>query len=250
MADLFRSSRCKIDWAKHHISNLEARIAAFIDERPYEKIIEADSEPGYNCHKVRLTKLLPTSFALIMGDAVNNLRAALDHIGYASAIANRVIAPKHCAFPFAKNAAQFPARANGMCRDIPKEIVACFHAFQPYGGGNITLWALNEACNADKHFLLTPVCIGTIGFVRSGPTGGRVRLSTDPFWDRTKNELSLFIAKGNPEYDFNMSFKIAFESPEILKNKEVITTLNGFADEVERVLMAIEAEARRIGLTA
>jgi hypothetical protein len=80
MSDPFISARRKIARAKQHILDLEREVTGFIGENPYVQVIEDDPQrPGYQFHKIKLTKTLPESFAVLIGDAVNNLRAALDH---------------------------------------------------------------------------------------------------------------------------------------------------------------------------
>jgi hypothetical protein len=49
--------------------------------------------------------------------------------------------------------------------------------------------------------------------------------------------------------DYHYSPSIVFSDAEFLNGKEIISTLNEFADIVEGIVMAIEAESKRIGLT-
>jgi hypothetical protein len=239
----FESSRAKIGRAKHHISDLDACIERFLKEYDHEIVIEDDVEPGYKVHKARLTQALPPELALIAGDAVTNLRAALDHIGYSVALAMGVTKPTDYHFPFHVTAAEFNLRA---CKKLPNEIQALFASFKPYRDGNVLLWALNAICNRDKHALLNPVCVSNHAtFVKKyGPA--IVERPTKPGWDYLKNEIELFRTKGEPKYDLHLAIDVGFDGPSPLVREPMVPTLNAFAGIAESILVAVEAETRRL----
>lgn len=209
-------------------------------------VTEEDSEPGYKLHKFRLLEPVPyADFSFVIGDAVSNIRAALDHAVFCCAILNGNPDPKFrtCSFPFGNDPASFDNGVNG-CTSVPEQIRACLRNFQAYKGGNTTLWAINYLCNRDKHALITPVLIGfeDSRFI----SAGRVRPPRDPSWNTTEDqiEFELFRTDEHAQYEYNFWLDIAFRSPEIQAGKRVIPTLNAFVDEVERVLVGLEAECR------
>ena len=69
-------------------------------------------------------------------------------------------------------------------------------------------------------------------------------------WDTEKNEI--VIARKTPdtklEYNAQIAFHVSFGKVEAVAGKPVIGFLNAAAGEVERIVMALEAESRRIGL--
>jgi hypothetical protein len=192
MSDPFTSARRKIARAKRHILDLEREITAFIGENPYIQVVEDDPQrPGYRFHKIKLTKTLPESFADLIGDAVNNLRAALDHACYAVAAASGKIVPREAYFPFAGDASKLDSAIKGRSKDVPQEIHPLLRSFQPYKGGNEILWTLNLLCIADRHKMITP--IGT-GIVRPGTNirgTGFFDMPIPPVWDRSKLRIAI-----------------------------------------------------------
>ena len=246
---MFESSRLKIDRAKHHIHELSALILRFQTENAHEIVIEADPEPGYKVHKFRLTKpdLLP-GFAVVIGDAINNMRAALDHAVYACALANGHSAPKFrtCSFPFGDNKATFDNAVNG-CTAVPKHIQALLRKFEAYENGDIHLWYLNKMCNRDKHALITPVIVGWDA-LQIHVREGTIESPRNPFWDNSKAEIELFRTKTDPQYDFTISIDIALNSPNGASTNRADGLLNGLLWSVENVVGTIEREMARLGL--
>ena len=250
MADPFRSSRLKIDRAQHHIDDLHRGIVGINAEDSYEIVVEADSQPGYNVHIFRLRRPIPFDwFSVVSGDAVNNLRAALDHAVYACAVINGCIDPKFraCSFPFGSNEAFFNSEVEKRSA-VPEKIKTLLRTFRAYEAGHLALWALNEVCNRDKHALITPVLIGFDHItVRLHPgSEGTIEPPANPLWDSVKNQIELFRTKTYPEYDFAISLGIGFDRPRGIAGHRVDAILNGFLAVVKSIVSAIEAEMRSL----
>jgi hypothetical protein len=252
MMDPFDSSRRKIARAKEHLVDLKAKIDGFAGENPYIQVIEEDPErPGYQLHKIKLIKAMPEAFADSVGDAVNNLRSALDHACYAVAVASGNTAPRYAYFPFARDAGGLENSIRGNCKDIPQEIYPLLRSFEPYGGGNEILWTLNLICVADKHKILTPV--GT-GVMRPGNIeakgGGFLSVPINPVWDRTKQEVKFLTLGPGAAFDYKFDFIlfIAFDEIGTVTGEPVRHILDQISTEVERTVSTIESEARSLGI--
>jgi len=78
---------------------------------------------------------------------------------------------------------------------------------------------------------------------------GPLKISA-PRWDSAKNEMEYLRTGPTTVADINcqFTFYVALGKVEIMEGQTALTVLNAMAGEVEPVLMAIEAEARRIGL--
>jgi hypothetical protein len=90
------------------------------------------------------------------------------------------------------------------------------------------------------------------GIVRHGVNvsgTGYFRMPDPHFWDRAKNEMILIeLGPGATyKYDFQFQFFIAFRDIEFVDGQPIITVLRQFGGTVERVMMAMEAETRRLG---
>lgn len=252
MSDPFESSRRKIARGKKHIADLRDRQAAFFQQKPYITFVEADPEvPEHIVHKLKLVEPIHADLSEITGDAAANLRAALDHACYAIAVAGGKANPKAAYFPLTT----FPEFElenviKRRCKDLLEDILTLCRTFKPYGGGNDALAGLNAICNADKHRILTRlgVRINHEGIVAT--TYSFMSIPNPAVWDDAKNEIELFTCASDATFEAEVQFTqfVAFGQIEIVSGKPALAFLNHAASEVERVLLALEAEAGRIGL--
>ncbi len=257
MPDSFASSRSKLAWAKENLlPDLDRKIREFHDLDPYEKVIEPDVRPGWEVHKIKLVKPFPEAFANLTSDIVVNLRSALDNAGYAIAVAIGTPEAKNTAFPFAKDVASMVSSI-GRSASLPKEIQSFFCGLQPYQGGNTLLWAINEMCNGNKHKFLTPMST-VMGRGKVSVQGrGRPFSMPDPhIWDSSKNEMivvrfgPLVVPDATWHYDFDFYPFVAVDEIPAVSGQEVVRLLAEFCLTVERVLIAIEAECRRLKIVS
>jgi hypothetical protein len=248
MSDPLSSSRQKLVRAEKHFVDLQNEISEFTQQSPYEQVTEPHPDkPGFTIEKVRMAKEIPAAIADLTADIVISLRSALDNAGYAIAVAAGVNNPKHCAFPFAGSAAQM-ANAVGRAKDIPEKIQSLFCGFQPYKGGNDLLWALNEVANTDKHKMVIPIGQALARYGASVSGTGFFSMPDPHVWDRTKNEMKLIELgpSATYKYDFRFQFFIAFHDIELIDGKSVVNVLLQFGSIVQRLLLGMEAECRRL----
>ena len=254
MNDIFASSKLRLSRAKEHILIFEKRQRAFLKAKEWSDIVERDANGINYLHKIRFLKPFPDDFTLIATEAIEHLRASLDHAAYIMAVASGIAAPKSAYFPFAQDAAGLQTVIKGRCKDIPADLVTLFCSFQPYKGGNDLLFALNSVCIANKHRELTQMDIIpdiTINSIQANSIYGPVRVTVPQLiWDRRKNEIIYLIVPANPipltYTNIVITFNIAFN--EIIGGKTALTVLRDMASIVEGIILATEAEARRIGL--
>jgi hypothetical protein len=251
MPDPFDSAKRKLAWGRKRITELERETEEFFKETPCEAFAEPHPDiPEYTVHKIRLARRLPEDIPMIAGDAVDNLRAALDHAVYATAFASGRAKIANAFFPFAGSAARFESQLKGRCADVPIEIWPCLRAFKPYKGGNNLLVALNQACNSNKHALIVgfAMIVDNVS-AKMRATGGFVSIPTVHIWNRAKNEMELFTegpgVQRNGEFDFRSL--VALSEVPGCDSEQAFRVLDAFSVEVERVINALEAESRRLG---
>jgi hypothetical protein len=140
--------------------------------------------------------------------------------------------------------------AKGACKDLPTEITALFVSFKPCKGGNNALWALNELANTPKHKMLIPIVIGGAALFISSEIYGSVTYEI-PEWDSANNELVFLRTAPETKVSYNahIAFSVALDNIEdVVRGQSPVAVLRIMANEVESVLVAAEAESRRIGL--
>ena len=253
MDDPFYSSKFSIDWAKDHITELERELKEFFTDDAYTGGIEPDAEGIYNLAKVRLTRQMPRSLDGHIIDTIHNLRSALDQVIYSVALLNNTLHLKGTpSLTIRDDKAEFDRKVESVTgRWVPPEILAVVRAFEPYKGGNDLVWALNNMCNSNKHGFIRPVPITTASFKVEGMFySGGPEIFHFPKWDHSKNEMVVARARVEDSFDLNFNFSLAvvFDDFEIVARKPVVPTLNEVCDMVNGIVIAIEAESRRIGL--
>jgi hypothetical protein len=251
LSDPLESSRRKLARAKEHFADLQRKISEFEDSDPYIRVEEIHPDKiNHLVHKVKLTHPLPTSFENITVDLVGNLRSSLDKAGYAVAVASGVKNPRFSAFPFAGSVADLENSLAGRCKDIPKQIQLLFRGFQPYPGGDDLLCALNEICNADKHKIIKPIGTGVIRTHVNVRGIGFAGIPRHPVWDSAKNEMELITLGPGAKFECEFEFRVfvAFSEIKAVEGHPVLGVLDALIRKVEGILLAIEAEAKHIGI--
>jgi len=206
--------------------------------------IQPDPQGGWSI-EVRLNSAIPDDIALIIGDAIHNLRTALDHatwelIGIDGGTQDRWT--------------KLPASASGKvdyeaaCRGLktPRTDTKDFFInLAVYEGGESPLYDTHVLDNMDKHMVLLPILsaaaisiirfirhdgstamtlsnckmgVGTDGIARLASLGPGMSVETD---NNTKITLSIFFSPNQP-----------------MPGKAVIPTLRALANET---LVAIDA---------
>jgi len=192
MIDPFYSPKRKLARAKKHLADLEAVRESVIDEQSWTLVTDCNFDGGHKEFKIRFARDVADIFGDIAFDALHNLRAVLDHAAHVTARLDGKFRSRRACFPFGDTPHDLENSIKGRSKDIPPDILTVIREFKPYRTGNLNplLWALNNAVNEDKHFMVCPVFNApqTVNF--GGPEGAiRPLFAHPPIWDRAKNEI-------------------------------------------------------------
>lgn len=249
MTSPFDSSRSKIARGKKHFKDLQDEIRAFEHNAVHAMTAERDPKvAGGLVHKIKL-RPIPNVLADIASDAACNLRDALDHAVYASAVVSGKTNPRCTAFPFGRNLKNLETKGLGRCQDAPEDVRALLLSFKPYKGGNSILWALSQVSNTSKHIVLIPMGVTASQIAFKAVSVGRGHQVLDPpRWDAANNEIVLATSWEDSDFHCNVevTFSIAFDEIDIVKGKPAVAVFSIFTDIVETIVAAIEAETRRL----
>ena len=222
----FEAARLKVQRAQQHISELNQLLNVFRDTDFYRADINRDIE-AFQSIFIRVTKTLPPETALIVGDALHNLRAALDMVAYETVA---TITPNFSKldkvnFPFSDNRQNLigtgPYRA--INEAVPEVAAFIADTIKPYETGNRTLWGLHKLDILDKHRLLIPAlqmsAIHTPYRTKDGKdvedttlllegmlTGTVIRIPADCEIKGHRPTLAVFFAQGSPVVGDVISF--------------------------------------------
>lgn len=145
----------KIEQAKTHLTNLSAASDRFIQSQPFAVDRKPNPESGYEdfyLYFMSRIEPVPGEISLLAGDAIHNVRSALDHLACQLVIANGNTISDRTAFPISKGTtiheASFAAQVEGMSLDSKDKI----RSLEPFKDGKgHDLWVLHKLDIADKH---------------------------------------------------------------------------------------------------
>ena len=249
--------RIKVQRAKKHIYELDAEIAEFWRRNPYSVVTEEETDTGDKVWRVKVRIQPPLRWALIVGDAVHNLRSSLDLLVNQLVIAEGRFEPSDkTAFPIGWTAEDYKTKAARVTKGISEVAEEMIAALKPYKGGNEALWRLHRLDILDKHRLLVTVGAAHKNVIMPmasrdwlGGAFNDLRLSIVPE-DREfplKDSDEIFrVAKaareqGDEQYDdTQFTFEIALNEPGIIEGEAVLPALHELANLVQGIVTAFE----------
>jgi len=256
-ADSLAKVRAKIKRANKHIQDAKSIIEAFRNTDPYGVRVEIDLESGHKIQRVHQRAPVPEELSLVIGDAVHNLRSALDHLAWQLVEKNGNTPDRHTCFPIYDAPKVGKAAANPKIKGINPAAATILETVQPYQAGYGNLRMLHDLDIIDKHRLVLVAAIGLSSIaspvIDMQKTGGQAVTfqicSPQAFGPDSSAMLEdgtiigAVIAGMMPEQDqkFNLSFDIAFCDPQIVKGKPVIEVLAQLAQLVDGVVSQFAA---------
>lgn len=158
--------RLKVQRAYGHIEELAAKTNPLMNEW-YSLGIEADTtipyaKPSGFTLRYRPTQPIAELFALIIGDAVHNLRCALDHLATGIRSGTTWKVPEGH-FPMRKDREELISPSGTPIPDLeaielalPGSVHLLLDEIRPANGGDERLWSFHALDNDDKHNLILP----------------------------------------------------------------------------------------------
>jgi hypothetical protein len=174
-----RGPLLKIERADHHIRQLEEAFARYI--RANLKAMRGERDPKTGQFRYAQIGLpLPEVTALIIGDAVHNLRVSLDHAYWVVVENNGGVWADKIKFPFFGDRPSAEGSINGQppsSRPSREVLDYIFGEVEPFPGGSLALYDLHKLDITDKHQLLLPTKLAltvtdSAHVVMADPIGG------------------------------------------------------------------------------
>jgi hypothetical protein len=250
----------KLNWAEEHIKNLNAATDRFRKAHPDIVVAEPHEDLGEVWHKVAYVPEIPDPIALMLGDALYNLRAALDYLAQELVVAAGNEPSGQTAFPIFDTADEYWERMGRKVKGMRQSAIEAINRIQPYEGGfSHALWQLHRLNNIDKHRVLL-----TIALVNSGRT--MTPIEEQEFAERFKrvhgayptgtsrwrfrhgkefpvplnaSDILLKVPVSEVQKDVRFSFDIAFSEREVKAGTTVFVLLRVIADQVFEVVRSM-----------
>jgi len=250
----FTPSRTKVEWAKKHIAGLESLAKSFTESQLYSVSVEECTwQYGWLRNDLVITINPDASFlteaALIIGDALHNLRGALDFLYHEVVHSCGGTPSNHTRFPTGKNREETERLIKGALKQ--KQITAEVGSFildniKPYQTGNYPLWALRELNDTDKHKLLIPT-FKLMWIKHVHIRSGNEVIEYDPIFTqhscRKRLDEGVFGRNSKVEDMGTASTALGFELSGAFAGQPVFHSLNWITEEVTRTIQAFEALA-------
>lgn len=243
----FEASKLKIERANKHIQELELSISSYFAENPCALVVEPfpGMDPIRNHAWIaRIRKPVPHALSAIIGDAVHNLRTALDLLA-CDLVRLNDRSTRSVYFPFCEKASDLSTMIKD--RNLHRagdDVVRAIKHLKPYKGGNVSLRSIHDMDIADKHQALLPVIgavnapVGTIVF--SGKQFNLPQIST--LVTREGQIVMGLPASQIPlGAELPARFFLAFGEGNGFGNRPVIECLHELAETANSVLLTLSS---------
>lgn len=234
----FHGARLKVKRANHHIADIEVALERFREKYQHPITVEPDNQPGKRYMHIVVARPDIEAFALMAGDAIHNLRSALDHAAWE--LMKRYGGDyKMCAFPTGKDRSAFESA----CGRVPTPrcdagpVLVGFEAY-PGGKGEI-LNVLTLADNADKHRLIVDLeKSATIPMVKGRNPDGSGIVETETFV--AGSEQRFFEGPFHTQRDTKIAHDILIVIAEGTPGEPILPTLANFVKAVDGAIEVLD----------
>lgn len=147
----------KIKRAGKHFADLSSEVQTFFGSNPYAVGGKSDVQTRKLIYCIVDIKPVPALISAIAGDALQNLRSALDHLIWQLHKVNGTNGTESH-FPTGNSEATYKATLHKAKKYFRKDAMDLLYEVEAYKGGKGEfLWKLNRLNNIDKHRLLITV---------------------------------------------------------------------------------------------
>lgn len=241
---MFESADLKINRAQEHIGDLAKACDLFVKTHPYTLHIDNHSDAGTIGVEVRLGETIPTDLSLFLGDAIHNLRTALDHATWELIRIDGGTQDRDTKFPVWGNQGGYESACNRIKTPLG-DTKKLFIALAAYPGGvGEKLYGLNRLDNADKHNILTPVVgVATVGEIKVvKPNGQSILTMTNCSFSMGPDGIAKLLGNIDPglsvkfDQNSNTTLDIFFRDTEFFQGLPLIETLMDLSYSVSDVI--------------
>lgn len=248
----------KIHRATEHFNELNA---LFQKKRPFTYILETNTKTGQRATFAKRNEAVINRAALICGDVVHNIRAALDHAYWeiVSPVATTDKEMRNLQFPFSETEARLDEAIKTRLADrVSPAFYQALLDLKPHGepGGNEFLALIHKLDILDKHKLLIPTGdytrlssemlikqvpdfprgLGNCGF---GQNHRDVAWSIPPM-NRGQRRSAKIPESGILEQELNVPVDIVFTVAGCVHFRPVIPTLHNLIDAAETTVRVMK----------
>ncbi|GLK79788.1 hypothetical protein [Methylopila turkensis] len=258
--------KLKVERAKRHIAELANLAADFATRNAYELTHDIDPQTGENVFRMLVHEPIPRDVSSIAGDAVHNLRTALDYLVCDLVRANGKTPHQNGGFPIEARAKRSKPGTISKIQGVRASAEKLILRIKACEGINAALFRLNILDVFDKHNGIVAVAAATVQLsarvevpgVFIGPNGtfciggGLASLMIDagtPTQFRKicplENDVEIHRSPGEFREEIQASIAISFGKTSIIdiEGEPIIETLELVTNIVERIIGMFERRA-------
>ncbi len=242
VAAILKGPRLKVKRANSHIDSI-IRDSVPLARELYEIVNEPEfsiavlAQPDRFQLAYRPKEPVTDHFSPIIGDAVNNLREALDY--WINAALKAVGQPRKAHFPFSEEWENLETSPNysTIQKAFPDAAKFILKEIKPCRDTNLYLWASTSLCNFNKHNDFVP----TISVVNIDNINARIgtNIIQNCGVGGDANRPIVMISSDSPitiDNDFSTSVEITFPDGAIFENRPVVPTITQMSKVVSETL--------------
>jgi len=248
---MFKSAWLKHKRAQRHIDDVAQIFTDFANANPHRLSKQADPQTGSMSVRIKFGEDIPDEIALSIGDAIHNLRSALDHMTWELVGRDNGTQNRYLKLPTGDNRRNFESSCQGMVTPTQavKDIFKGLEVFP--GGDGQEIYNLHLLDNADKHTVLVPVIRATtlskIVILKSNGTVAAKLTNITLIGGNTPYTNVASIAPGlsvELDEDTRATPDLFFSKVEGAPAEPVVPSLQAFSRTVDAALRKFENQAR------
>ena len=235
----------KVYQAHRHVEELNATLEGIYKDAGASIRLDRDPDTGEDVAILPTIPLLPGRLSAVIGDVLQNLRNALDHLAYQFVLHPKIdpggskTAEDRIQFPIYVDEASYSDRRIIGADERAKAIVK---ALQPFGNEDHPRWLLHELSNIDKHRTLLVVAHELqAGVFDRSVFDSLTLLPPGPAVDNA--QLARFRVRSGAKRDMDMnlhvSFGLRFEEP-VAQGRSVTGFLDQAVTSVRHAIGALQ----------
>ncbi|NRB23800.1 hypothetical protein [Shewanella sp.] len=252
---MFKAAKLKIERAQKHINDLNDLCSTYVNSDFCKIWVEKDSKNGDYLFRLSQTKKPPSDIPLIIGDAVHNLRSAID-IAYCELIrdiAGIGLRPK-TQVKIVKTRNELISgltKGDGILKSKPAIAEVVANILRPYVTDNEAslIHIIHELNIIDKHIILIPVFCPSKAVITNIKMGGLTigRLEAEINHNGVLNIARM--AGGEIDFQFDshsVSFSVLFGNGQPLEGEPVVLSLQKLLHFTAEIINNLEVAVNDI----
>lgn len=239
-----KSPKLKVERAKTLIKEIEELLNLYTSS--VNLSLNRGSHPETSIHNdviiLKAEEEIPDNIASITGDALHNMRSALDHLTCCLAIKNN---KTMCgvSFPFDETKDAFEKSSITKIKKLSIKAQNKIRALKPYGGGNDFLYSLSQLNNRDKHRTILLASLVYKEIEGEFSCDHPIQVSTN--WIGSLHQgIHLFTLPKEAKFEHNtqVTFSVALNEANTPMDKALVDVLNDFLFLVENIISDFEKD--------